>query len=76
MEERSDLLAFADRLGEPGEAAWEPVAPVRADDAPMSAEQAAYLGHLLRRLGRAPQALVLTFSEAKRRIAELLDELS
>jgi hypothetical protein len=75
-----DLLAHSDRLGEPyeGLASRVPDGAVHAhvDDHPMSDEQAAYLSHLMRRIGRAPEVALLTFGQAKARIAELLDELA
>jgi hypothetical protein len=75
-----DLLAHADRLGEPYEAlsGGAPDLPVhdRVDDHPMTQEQATYLAHLLRRIGRVPEAALMTFGQAKARIAELMDELA
>jgi hypothetical protein len=76
----SDLLAYADRLGEPyeGLASRTPEGAVHAhvDEHPMSDEQAVHLAHLMRRIGRVPEVAMLTFGQAKARIAELLDELA
>jgi hypothetical protein len=75
-----DLLAHSDRLGEPYEALTtrNPDAPAHegVDLHPMTEEQAAYLAHLMRRIGRVPGAALLTFGQAKAKIAELLDELT
>jgi hypothetical protein len=75
-----DLLGFADRLGEPYEDLSAPAsdAPAHAhvDEHPMTQEQAAYLAHLMRRIGRVPEAALMTFGQAKARIAELMDELA
>jgi len=73
-----DLLAFADRLGEPsddaaliGTGTWQGPMP----DGPMTAEQTDHLNHLLRRTGRSSLDADMTFAEAKARITELLQEL-
>ena len=73
-----DLLAFADRLGEPSDEAslteactWQGPTP----DRPMTPEQTDHLNHLLRRSGRSSLDANMTFAEAKSRITELLHEL-
>jgi hypothetical protein len=69
-----DLLAFADRLGEPAVEARD-TGIGSAHDGPVSPEQADHLSHLLRRTGRSATEPPMTFAEAKARIAELLHEL-
>jgi len=78
LDGRTDLLAHADVLGDAVATMGEPV-PSRVDppdDLPMSDEQAAFIAHLRRRIGRAHDAAGLTFEQAKRHIAALLDELA
>ena len=71
-----DLLAFADRLGEPADEAMAVgIGQGPAFDGPMTPEQADHLSHLLRRTGRSAPDPAMTFAEAKARIGELLHEL-
>ena len=75
----NDLLALSAYLGDAVPPAVPDAPPPRTrprDDLPMSEEQAAFMVYLSRRIGRGQEATSLTFSEAKRRISELLDELS
>jgi hypothetical protein len=76
---QNDLLTHADLLGDAVatlDADGAPVRPVSLDDLPMSEEQAAFIAHLRRRIGRAHDSATLTFAQAKRCIAALLDELA
>jgi hypothetical protein len=73
-----DLLAFADRLGEPADEAMTAGVGVGhgpPPDGPMTPEQADHLSHLLRRSGRPAPEATMTFAEAKARITELSHEL-
>ena len=72
-----DLLAFADRLGEPADgnvvtgSGIDHGPPLHG---PMTPEQTDHLNHLLRRSGRPAPEPAMTFAEAKARINELLHE--
>ena len=73
------LLEHADVLGDVVESAGADTPPARPgshDDLPMTEEQAAFIAHLRRRIGRAHDSATLTFAQAKRCIAALLDELA
>ena len=75
----NDLLTHADLLGDAVatvDADVGPARPASLDDLPMSEEQAAFIAHLRRRVGRAHDSATLTFAQAKRCIAALLDELA
>jgi hypothetical protein len=74
-----DLLAHADLLGDVVGTVGVDASSLRSDpveDRPMSEEQAAFIAHLRRRIGRAHDSAALTFEQAKRCIAALLDELA
>lgn len=75
----NDLLAHSDVLGDAVAAIGADPAKAHSgphDDLPMSDEQAAFIAHLRRRIGRAHDSATLTFEQAKRCIAALLDELT
>jgi len=77
-EPANDLLAHADVLGD-AVATVDVAAPARAGsavDLPMSEDQAAFIAYLCRRMGRDHEPVELTFQEAKRCIAGLLEELA
>lgn len=77
-EPANDLLAHADLLGD-GVATVDVAPPTRTGplaELPMTEDQAAFIAYLCRRSGRAPDPTALTFEEAKRTIASLLEELA